>query len=393
MSFLDKSAQWSIVRETTYADATVIPTDGSKAVELINPTMDAATDMIEREVLKNSLVKAQPILGKETASGSMGLELSSVTAGEINGDLLYHSGFGNKIAAKASVSESGTALSNTATVIGVTAASAGTYTVGQGLKVTTSAGAEFVVVRAINTVADTLTISPALVGTPTSVTTVEGLLSYTIARPSTPAVSLAIQEYFEGTNTAAVANQFTYTYRGCVVTDVTLNFPVANIVKADFSVAGANFEVASNVGVRNPICYDFSPYVAKNMSFLYGGVSYDVSDLTVNIASDVYDVEALTTDGITNKVITGKNQVGGSFMLEYNGTALFDAFKAGTDGELFGTVSNATTTMGMYAPKVVITNSSKSIDSSLYKDSADFTCLSSDTCSAETEDAITVFFA
>ena len=386
MSYIDKSQQWSFKKEASYG---VVPTfnvvPGEDIIECINPTMDASTDLIEREVLKNSLVKDQPIPGKETSSGSVGIEIASVITGDLNGDLLYESGMGAKIDVKASVDESGTAASNTSTTINVTAASGGDYTVGQALKVLVDATYEYVIVRSIAT--DELTIAPAMVGTPTLVTTVEGLISYTVAKPDTAAISFAIEEYFEN-----ATNQITYTYAGCVVTDMTINYPVANIVKTDFSIAGAGFDIASAVGDRDSVCHSFDPYVAKNMTFNYDDVSYAVEDLSINIASDIYDVEALTTDGLTNKVITGKSAVGGSFGLEYGGTALFTAFKNGTSGELFGLVSNVTTTAGIYAPNVIISQSSKSVDSGIYKDSADFVCLSSSGCSDTTEDAITIFF-
>jgi len=386
MAFLDKSAQWSIKKEASYG---VVPTfnvvPGEDIVQLINPTMDASTELIEREVLKNSLVKAQPVLGKETSSGSFSVEVASAVAGKVNGGVLYESGMGAVIAVKASVNESATASTNTVNTIDVGVGTGATYTVGQALKVLVGASYEYVIVRSIAT--DTLTIAPALVGTPTTVSTVVGLLSYVIAKPDAAAISLAVEEYFEN-----ASNQITYTYAGVVVTDMTINYPVANIVKTDFSVAGAGFAVASAVGNRASVCQSFTPYVAKNMTFTYAGTAYAISELSINVASDVYDVEALTTAGITNKVVTGKSAVGGSFMLEYGGTALFNAFQAGTSGTLFGTVANAGTISGIFAPNVIISQSSKSIDSGIYKDSADYVALSSPLCSDTIEDCLTVFF-
>jgi len=460
MSYIDKSSQWSVTQETTYADGATI-TLPDDIVELVNPTMDASTDLIEREVLKNSLVKAQPIAGKETSSGSMSLELSSVIDGEINGDLLYKSGMGNRIAALVTgvisagtntaavftpttsgdadlfvvgqiVTLTGGAGDDVVTTVAsiipdtsvtvtdapgaddfislvavadggatdgtvftpVTGTDADDFTVGQAVRLTGGAGVvEYAVVRAV--IANTsVTYSPA---SAVDHVGIEGLLSYTVARPSDAATTLRIQEYFEGFTSGGAANSFEYTYDGCIVSDMTINFPVANIVKADFSVAGAGFSIADlitdSVVDRDAVCHSFDPYVAKNMTFTYDEISYDIEDLSVNVASDVYDVEALTTDGLTNKVITGKSNVGGSFGLEYDGKLLFEAFQSGSTGVLFGTVSNVTSTMGIFAPNVSISQSSKSIDSSIYKDSADFTCMSSETCDATIEDALTIFMA
>ena len=446
MAYLDKSAQWSIKKEASYG---VVPTfnvvPGEDIVQLINPTMDAATDLLDREILKNSLVKAQPVLGKETSSGSFGIEASSVIANKLNGNVLYESAMGKKIAPAASAVGTTTTTEYTPTtgtdadlfsvgqavklsggvseeysVITVitagtsitlspavtadqtlieTAKSAGTtdgdiytptlgtdtaiFSVGQAVKLSGGAAVEYAVIRSI---VDDTTITYA----PTSAvdqTLMEGLTSYVVAKPDVATISFAVEEYFEN-----AANQITYTYAGVVVSDMTITYPIANIVKTDFSVAGAGFDVATAVGDRASVCQTFTPYVAKNMTFTYNDVDYAIEELTTNIASDVYDTEALTTDGITNKTVTGKSSVGGSFGLEYGGTALFTAFQAGTSGELFGTVANAGATSGIYMPNVIISQSSKSVDSGIYKDSADFVALSSPLCSDTIEDAVTIFF-
>lgn len=400
MSFIDKSSQWRLKKEVAYGTPiAMLPAD---IVELINPTMDAATELLQREILKNSLVMAQPLLGKETSSGSAGVELSSVTGTigtdeTINGDILYESGMGNRIAGVTAVDPGVVTIAHTATTVTVIEGDGVNYSAGQAIRVgfSTPSADEFVVIRSIAIggagVEDVLTVSPALTGVFADINNVEGLLSYTIARPEDPSVSMTVQEYFKN-----AVDYVTYTYAGVVVSDMTVDFPLANIVKSDFTLAGATFDVV-NAAIagddRDPFCLGASPYVAKNMTFTYDDVSYAVDNLNVNIASDVYDTEALTTDGISNKTITGKSNVGGTFGLEYADSTLFDAFKAGTSGELFGTVSNATTTMGIFAPKVIISQSSKSVDSGLYKDSADFTALSSALCSADVEDALTIFVA
>jgi len=399
MAFIDKSSQWNIAEETAYGDkagwtsvaAGEVPPAAGDFVELINPTLDASTEMLDREVLKNSMVKAQPLLGKETSSGSMEVEIASSDeagggANAVNGDLLYKSGFGHRIA-----DVDATAGTTTAGVIAFTAPTdCDAYEVGQAVVISGGAGdVEYAVVRSIvaNT---TMTVSPApaddqlLFG---------GLVSFTVARPDAAQISLAVQEYFEGNSSRSA-----YTYGGVVVSDVSLSYPVANIVKANFSIAGAGFDVANSdnagddVAARSALCSSIVPYVAKNMTFTYDGTSYDIDSLELKVASDIYDTEALTTDGLTNKTATGKSEVGGSFGLEYFGTTLFSAFQAGTSGELFGTVTNAGTTAVVYAPKVVLTESAKSVDSGIYKESLNYTCLSSDICSSASEDAITIAF-
>ena len=386
MAYNDKASQWSITKESTYGDMTANAAD---LVELINPNIDPATEMIDREILKNSLVKAKPITGKETCSGSMEVEVSTASgaAGSktINGSLLYESAYGNKID-----DEEASACTVAAGVVTFdTAADVNDYKVGQVVKLVGNAnGPEYATVRSI-TVDTEMTVAP----TPSDDgTSCGGLLTFTVARPEAEQISLAIQEYLEGNN------RVEYTYGGLVVSDVDTTFPVANIVKSNFSIAGAGFSVkedgidGATVANRDPACFSNTPYVAKNMTFKYNGTAYDVSGLNIKVASDIYDTEAITTAGITNKTTTGKSEIGGAFDLEYTGTSLFNAFKAGTSGELFGTVSNANSTAVVYAPNVVLTSSSKSIDSGIYKESLNYACLSSEACSADYEDAISLGF-
>jgi len=399
MAYIDKSSQWNISKETAYGDkaglnnldsvgAEVAPGAGT-FVEAINPTLDASTEMIDREVLKNSMVKAQPLLGKETSSGSIEVEASSATgvaaSKVVNGDLLYESALGLRIGDIA-----GTAGTVTAGVITFTApADADVYAVGQAVKLTGGAATEYAVVRSIDA-GVSMTVAPVPADDSTSF---EGLVSFTVASPDTAQISLAVQEYFEG------FSQSVYTYGGVVVSDATITYPVANIVKTNFSLAGAGFDVANDanagqsVAARTSQCLGLDPYVAKNMTFSYDGTAYDIEDLEVKVSSDIYDTESLTTEGISNKTATGKSEVAASFSLEYTGTTLFDMFSAGTSGMLFGTVSNAGSVSGVFAPKVILTEASKSVDSGIYKESLSATFLTSDlACTSGVEDVITIFF-
>lgn len=377
MAFIDKAAIWAVKKETTYgvADPIVYGTD---FVEFIGPQMDGTIDRIEREVLSNSLVKKQSLLGKNTSSGTLPIEVSSTDGlGALNGDVLYESAMGVRIAPVASE----VPTINTASTIDV---ALGTdWAIGQAVKVTVDGSPEYVTITAIT--GNTLSVSPSFVGT--TATAIEGLLSYRLSSPSDATVSFVVQEYLEGNGT-----QVAYTYNGCVAASMGLEFPIASIIKSSFSVQGSEFAV-SNVTDEAKVCATNTPQLAKNMTFTYDGTSYDISDLSVNVENDVQDIEAITTAGITDKFITGKSTVGGSFMLEYEGKALFDVYTAGTAGELnIKSIASNSKAFGVYAPKVILNNVSKTIDSAIYKDNVEFECLSSDACVDNVEDALTIWF-
>lgn len=381
MAFLDKATQWGIKKETTYGNSETLvnPTD---IVELIDPSMDGTIDEIERAVVKNSLVKAESLLGKETSSGTLAVEVTSTDgAGKLNGDVLYESAMGVRIAPVATLT---LALPSAGTsTITVDTGAGADYEVGQGLKVTTVGGTEYVTITGI--LADVLSIAPDL--TTGNVTAITGLLSYRLATPSTPTVSFNVEEFL-----SSDASNIKYKYLGVVANSMSIEFPLADILKASFSVGGAGFS-ASTTGTSNSICFDLKPHIAKNIKFIYGDVEYDINELTVNVENEIYDSETLTSQGINKKIITGKSTVGGSFMVDYDGLDLFNKYKARTFGELvFSTSTSLGKKFGGYAPKVALKNVSKSVDSSIYKDNAELQMLSSGTCVNGIEDAFSIWF-
>ena len=379
MAFIDKSAIWAVKKEASYgAGATFnLSTD---LVEFIDPQMDGDIERIDREVLKNSLVKSQSLLGKETSSGTLPVEVSTTDgSGALNGDVLYESAMGVKIAAVASE------VTTTSTASTVTVASGAAYTVGGALKLGDGSTFEYVVITGIS--GNILSFSPDVSFADDTITSCEGLLSYTLATPQTDTTSFAVQEYLEDSSSSIA-----YTYNGCVATSMNLEFPIANIIKSTFNITGAGFSVAT-VPDESRVCTDNTPHIAKSMTFTYGGTSYDIADLAINVENATQAIEAITTEGITNMLVTGKDTVGGSFNLEYEGIDLFNTYKAGTAGILnvVATASNGKK-FGAYAPKVVLNSVSKSIENSIYQDNVEFECLSSENCIDGVEDALTIWF-
>ena len=383
MAFIDKSTLWLVKEEASYgAGATFdVATD---MVEFIGATMDGEIEQIDREVIKNSLIKAKSVPGKKTCSGTLPIEISAATgdagAAKINGDLLYTSAVGKRIGD--TVSEVPTADSS----VSVTVSDASDYQVGQAIKLTKGANSQVAVIRTIDTTTDVITFSPAhTLGS--TLTGVRGLVSFVVNAPGTSTPSLAVQEYLEDGS-----SKYKYTYKGVKVSALALDFPMANICKASFTVAGAGFDVgtATDLGKQ---CVSVSPLVAKNMVFIYDGDTYEAKDLSVKIDTDLYDVESITSEGISNKIETGKGGVTGSFKTEFKDLTLFNKFQANTTGELVakGTALGGKQ-FGVYAPAVIINKSNKTTDSSVYHENVEFQCVSSDACVDGVEDAITLWF-
>lgn len=378
MAYLDKATIWGIKKEATYgaSETIVYPTD---VVELIDPSMEGNIAEIERAVTKNSLVKAETLPGKETSSGTLAVEVTSTVTGELNGDVLYESAMGVRIAP--TVLE--TLSPASAGVSSITVFDGAVYEIGQGLKIKAGTATEYVTVTGIT--GDVLSIAPNIVGG--SVTEVTGLLSYRIAIPSTPATSFNVEEYLTGDATA-----IKYKYLGVIANSMSIEFPLADIVKASFSVGGAGFSASTSTASAK-VCMDLKPHIAKNIQFIYGATVYDINELTVNVENEVYDSETLTSSGINKKLVTGKSMVGGSFVVDYDGLDLFNKYKSRTSGSLiFSTTTTEGKKFGGYAPKVALKNVQKTKDSSVYKDNVDLQILSSDACINGVEDALSIWF-
>ena len=378
MAFLDKATLWGIKKESAYGVAAPItyPTD---VVELIDPSMEGTIAEIERAVTKNSLVKAETLPGKETSSGTLAVEVTSTVANVLNGDVLYESAMGIRIAPTVleTLSPASTGVSS------ITVANGTVYKIGQGLKIKAGTATKYVTVTGIT--GNVLSVSPNIVGG--SVTEVTGLLSYRLAIPSTPVTSFSVEEYL-----TSDASAVKYKYLGVVANSMSLEFPLADIIKASFSVSGAGFSAITST-VSNKVCMDLKPHIAKNIQFLYGGTVYDVNELTINVENEVYDSETLTSSGINKKLVTGKSNVGGSFVVDYDGLDLFNKYKARTSGSLvFSTATSDGKKFGGYAPKVALKNVQKSKDNSVYKDNVDLQILSSDACINGVEDALSIWF-
>lgn len=382
MAFLNKGRSIAVVKEVSYgADAPTF-TDSDY---IDYTTADISTDIekIERTVMRNSMLKLESKLGQKTSSGSVAIEISGASAGIVNGHTFYKNGIG-KEAAQAVTTTIATRTSATA----FTVTSATGLSVGQVLKVEIASASEYTTIATLS--GTSVTVFPALSGTPVALDDVQGLLTYTLPKPNDTVTSLAIRENLKPQSGSNVD----YDYLGVMVSDVSLDFPVANIATASFSVAGASFTSDATGTTPTLPCTLATPVIGKNAILSVMGTSYAAQDVSIKIASEVTDTNAITTDGLSNKTAVGKT-VTGSFKVQYSGVTNFDTFKDGTLGALKLLLRDGGKTSpiiaGVFAPSIKFTSVSRSDDGGILYDSIEFEVLSPD-CGT-TERALSVFFA
>lgn len=383
MSFLSKGRSFAVAKETAFGEGTTVFAN-SNYVDYTAGDMSADVESINRDVVRNSLLAVESVLGQETSSGSLTVELSGDdTINGVNGDLLYENGLGIKIPKTVGTTiTSGTS----ATVFTVTSATG--LTIGQALKVSMVGGAEYVTITDI--VGTTITVSPALSGTPAGSEAIVGLTSYIIARPDTDIDSLAVREHLKSTAGAEI----NYNYSGCMISDVSLDFPVGGISTAAFTIGGAGFATETGASSITLPCTTRTPVVGKNAILEVDGIELEAQDVSIKIGTDITDIKAITSDGISNKVATGKN-ISVSFKVEYTGVDNLVRLQAGTKGTLMLQLKDGGSTspviVGVYMPSIKFTKVSKSEDGKIMYDNIEAQIL--DTGCTGNSRALTLFFA
>lgn len=381
MSFLSKGRSFAVVTEASYAAAAPVFTNADY-VDYTTGDMSTDIEKIERAVIRNSLLKLESVFGQETSSGSIGVEISAATAGALNGDKLYTNGVGKRYAQATATTVASATSSTVFTLTTITGVN-----VGQVLKVTLGTGNEYVQVAAI--AGSEVTVVPALSATPVALDPVEALLTYVLPKPNESVASLAIRENMKPQSGTPID----YDYLGVMVTDASFDYPVGGIATATFSLAGAGFTVDSTGTTPTLPCDIATPVIGKNAVVKVGATSYAAQDVSFSVANEITDINAITTDGITNKVTVGKT-VTGSFRVEYTGATEFETYKAGTKASLSLLLRDGGKTSpiihGAIAPQIKFTNVTKTEDGMLMYTNVEFEVLSPD-CGT-TERALSVFF-
>lgn len=382
MAFLNKGRSVAVVEEVSYAAATPTFADADY-IDYVSADISTDIALIERNVVRNQLTPLESLLGQETSSGSIGIEITAAVTGVVNGGDLYKNAFGKTfVQAVATTATAGTTST-------VTVTSAAGMSIGQVIRVNLDvANTEYVQIAGI--AGSVLTVTPEFSQAPTNGDAVQALTTYVLNKPNDTVPSLAIRENLKPTSGSPID----YEYLGVVCGSVDLDYPVGNVATATFNIAGAGFTYDATGTTPTLPCTVLTAVVGKNATIKVGATSYTAQDLKVSVANDVTDIQGITTDGITNKIIVGK-KVTGSFRVEFTSTAEMQAFKDGTKASLTMLLKDGGKTSpvihGVVAPQIKFTKVGRSEDGSVLYTDVEFETVSPD-CGV-TDRSISVFFA
>jgi len=292
-----------VAKETTFNTLATFTSDD--VVKTITASLNPKVDMVDRKCLSCSVVKEAGIPVRYTADGSVEVEIEvQDTSTDLIGSILYEAGFGKKELP----------ATDTGCLIGLE---------GDG---STSANK---ISKPDSGVDGTATL-------------------YEVTDGDVERLSLSVRKFFDSGDAVIDTT-------GVVISQVSLKFSQADILTASFSLEGAGF--AQKDGLVKPACATTAvlPFVGKNGTFTFYGTSVDVSDLQIDIKNTITNVEALTSEGFSDKLIVEK-ELTGSFKCLLTDFSYLTKLKNQTVGELFTKVDADTHTVGVYAPRLKISD-------------------------------------
>ena len=284
---------------TTFSDSDVVSfSDGSG--------MTPSSEVLERNLLNGSYLSCPSLSGTQSSSGSLDTEIGVQTvtgteAGKLKAHLIWE-------------------------------ACLGTYI---------EQGADCSVPNKIGIESDPIS-------NPT------GYDLYKLSKPDEPSITLAVREYLGGTDKVLES-------RGCVVTSLAINLSAGQIATASASVDGIDYATPSGQTPLNNLGCGANPFVVKLAKFIHKGASVDAQDVTITINNEVTDRTAVTSNGISAKVIVAKS-VEISYNIDLVDLSAYTDLRNNTKGALYIELANGTEEMRIYIPEMSYTAVDKSVD-------------------------------
>ena len=305
-----------VAQETTYNTAPTF----SDSDTIITEKADVSpkVDKVNRKVISCSLITEAGIPVRFTSSGSIDTEMMAVQDANgypaLYGDVLYLAGLGAKAIADGTTGDGGF--------------------IGKAADGTTDA-------NEIN-FADSSVAGDATI--------------YTVA-DGAEKVSVAVRKFYDSGDAVLLST-------GMVVSKVDLNFKQADILSSSFSLEGAGY--TTQTGLTKPAC-SFpaeKPFVGKNAIFTYSGNTVAASNISISIENKITSVESITSEGYVDKVIVEKT-ISGQFTVLFDDFSYLDDLTNQTVGELYLSIPNGTNTIGVYLPRIKVSDAQPNDNSNL----------------------------
>ena len=274
-------------------------------------SMTPATEKIERNIFNGSFLACPSATGTSSTSGSLNAEISvlpvtSTEKGKLNGHLLWKNALGTYVEAGANVS----------------------------------------VANEVSEVAD-----------PIATPSTHDL--YLLSKPSDARKSMVVREYLGG-GTGTTNNCLEH--KGVFIESAALSFAVGQIAQVSFSASGIDYGNPTAQTVLPSLGCTPIGFVVKLMTMKKDGITLHAQDVNVTISNTLNDRSAVTSNGVSDKVVTNKS-IEISYNIDMEDLTAYTALKNNTEAELYIELVNGTENMRIYIPKMVYSSVDKSDDS------------------------------
>jgi hypothetical protein len=365
-SAFDSQLAAATAQKQDFAASAITPVAGD-VIEFVDFTLEPDWSEITRNVVRNTFDELEPIIGEETVTGGVDVELhgSGVAGTPPESDPLWLSAFGERRVSTATTTTAGSSTTS------INVASAAGLFVGAPIildpTVTGTGAYEVSWITAINT--NALTVSPA----------------FSLAPPTSRAVGACVAYLLSKNEHKSFASWFwrgditLEKYLGCKVETLALDYAIGQTVNPKFTVQGkvTGVPTAAAYSLGTPSYDTGLVHVARYMAIKMAGTTYALGACGINVANELYRRKALTTAG-TENVVFVKRTITGTFTMLYDNKDIEAAFRAGTTAELVIISSTGAAalvpgnTFGIRLPKIKYTKVPKSEDSGIYQYSVSF---------------------
>lgn len=158
--------------------------------------------------------------------------------------------------------------------------------------------------------------------------------------------SLAIKEMYG----CSTGDSRALKYTGVVPTSAKFNFPTNDICTISIDAGASGFTSATGETLLVNTVIASTPYVGRSGKFMIDGASKEAKDVSLSIENTVVDREAITSAGVSAKIIT-KKMIKGTFKTVFEDFSELTKFKNSTEGSLYLELTNGTHKFAIYIPK------------------------------------------
>ena len=336
-------------------------------------------ELIERNILTNSIGKPTPRLGIASASGALPVEFraSGIEGADVDFALLLESGLGAKRAI-ATTTTSKAAPAHTSAIIQIEDADISKFNVGDIVCLKEAAKFHICAITAKATGAGvaTITVNPARTGGgifPASVVISKTQMYYT-ANSSHPALSLS---YYWG-------NQISAAVAGAKITALSIdNYSVGQVGSFNFTWEGLSYVETDGAAPHTPTYDTGIPPIILSACIFKDGVSIDVNKFGLSLANTLaFMTSVCNSNGRISSRVT-ERKITGSLNPYKDDTAVtnYTGFNAGTEFSLFARAFNPTAVSGEYTmgsivgiwlPKCIVTEYKVADESGILSDNLSF---------------------